>query len=192
VPLLYISYFSYQRLMVVRNFEVLLPFLAIAVGLGAHALFESRIPRALRVGALCAVALALIWNAQFLARADASILNRKDIDTALELNQYVASSSEPLYLAPHARALVDAGHAGKLAGDSHAARYAVVLQNDLIDLLSRPDFSVSLLRANWPGIYEPLPQGPWEVNFSYYPTWKGDPRPLRITTEYYRVLAGQE
>ncbi len=195
VPAIYVSYFVYQRLMVVRNFEVLLPFLAIAAGLGLRELAALRVARPIKIATLLAVALAFSWNTLFLVRADASVLDRKNLDTAAGLRSYVESSRETIFLAPRARELLEtgrlpAGSARKLAADPHDARYVLVLQSDLADLLARPGFSKLDLRANWPGIYEPLPQGPWEVNFSYYPTWRGDPRALRITSEYYCRLAG--
>ncbi len=195
VPTVYVSYFVYQRLMVVRNFEVLLPFLAIAVGLGLRELGAMRGARSFKLAALLAVALAFGWNTIFLLRADASILHRKNLDTAAGLRSFVESSDETVFLAPHARELVKAGRlqagsARKLVLDPHDARWVLVVPGDLADLLASPGFSKLDLRANWPGIYEPLPQGPWEVNFSYYPTWRGDPRALRITSEYYCALAG--
>ncbi len=197
LPLLYVAYFSYQRMMVVRNFAVMLPFLAIAAGIGVHGLHAVIRTRALRISALFVVAAALCWNAVFLVRADLSILKRRSLDMPTALAEFVASTSKPLFLAPNARDLI-AGRApglmseGKIVVDPREAEHALVLPSDLAQLMKRPGFSKLDLRANWPGIYEPLPEGPWEVNYSYYPTWRGDVRPLRITTEYYRVLAGEQ
>ncbi|MEO6710362.1 MAG: phospholipid carrier-dependent glycosyltransferase [Planctomycetota bacterium] len=194
VPALYVAYFCYQRLMLVRNFEVLLPFLAIAVGLGAHALVEIRMPKLLRAGAFLAVALALGWNALFLLRADISVARRGAFDSPARIEQFLRASSEPLFVAPRALASLPASAtaslAAKIVTDPHAAKSALVLPGDLTDLLSQPGFELDNLRANWPQLYRPLPAGPWDVNYSYYPTWRGDSRPLRITTEYYLAVTG--
>ncbi|HTF90241.1 MAG TPA: glycosyltransferase family 39 protein [Planctomycetota bacterium] len=194
VPALYVAYFCYQRLMLVRNFQVLLPFLAIAVGLGVHALAQIRTPKLLRGGAFLAVALALGWNAQFLVRADISVAQRRSFDAPARLEEFIRASNEPLFIAPRALASLSATATAELASkivtDPHAAERAVVLPADLTDLLAQPGFELDNLRANWPRLYQPLPAGPWDVNYAYYPTWRGDSRPLRITTEYYLAVTG--
>jgi hypothetical protein len=196
VPLLYVAYFSYQRLMVVRNFQVLLGFAAVAVGIGAHALWTSTLPRPLRVTLLSAAAVALAWNALFLVHADRTILGRREFDAGAAVREFAAASSSPLFLAPRVRELagIEAGSelARRLADDVKAARYVLVMPADLAAMVARPGFRLEDVRANWPRIYQPLPQGPWEVNYSYYPTWVGDARPLLIAAEYYRALTGEK
>lgn len=195
VPALYVAYFSYQRLMAVRNFQVLLGFVAVAAGLGAHALWRSRAPRPLRATLLGAAGLALAWNASFLAEADRSIVGRREIDQTAELRKFLAASREPVFLAPHAleKAAIDSQSPldAKLALTPADAREVVLwMPLDLTEIVSRQGFHPELVRANWPRIYRPLPAGPWEVNYSYYPTWAGDPRPVVIAAEYYRELLG--
>jgi hypothetical protein len=195
VPALYVAYFSYQRLMAVRNFEVLLGFLAVAAGVGVHALWTSGIPRALRATLLGAAALALAWNVQFLVHADRSILARRELDWGAELRAFVAASRKPLFLAPRARELAaldqHPGLDAKLAFEPREASYVVLMMPfDLTGLVRGPGFRPGNVLANWPRVYQPLEAGPWEVNFSYYPTWAGDPRPVVVTARYYRTLLG--
>jgi hypothetical protein len=196
VPLLYLAYFTLQRVLFVRNLEVLLPFMAVAFGLGVRGGLALGLSRAVRLAGAASLLAALGWNAVFLAQADRSIARRGSVDLPSALADFVASAGEPVFLAPRvlqalgarADALVAAGNA---VTDPRAAREALVLPADLAALVARPGSSAADVRANWPGIYEPLKEGPWEVNYSYYPTWKGDARPLRIATEYYLTLAGE-
>ena len=197
VPLLYVAYFSYQRLMAVRNFEVLLGFTAVAAGVGVHALWHSGVPRLVRGTLLAAAGLSLAWNAQFLLMADRSILSRRELDQGALLRAFIEESRGPLYLAARARELAaidsDAALDAKLAMTPAEARHVVLLMpDDLSRLVARPGFHPEIVRANWPRLYQPLERGPWEVNYSYYPTWAGDPRPVVITSEYYRELLGRE
>lgn len=195
LPCLYLPYFSYQRLLVVRNLEVMLPFLAVGFGLGAHALYAGSGTRARRYLWLAAFTLGLLWNLKFLVHADATVIGRKSIDIRAAVENWVDSNSEPVFLAPAARMLAasrtDAWlETGKLVDDPARASEVLCLPADFVQLLARTHLNIERLRANAPWIYRPLPEGPWEVNYSYYPTWRGDERALVIDSSYYRELAG--
>ena len=195
LPCLYMPYFSYQRLLLVRNLEVLLPFLAIGFGLGMHALLAGAGARGLRRAAALAFALALLCNAQFLLHADATILGRRSINIGATIERWVDASDEPVFLAPTARALTASRTeawlaAGKLVDDPARAKEALILPADFEKMVALPDLPIERVRANRPWIYRPLPEGPWEVNYSYYPTWRGDERALVIDADYYREFAG--
>lgn len=195
LPIGYVAYFSSQKLMSVRNLEVLLPSLAVLFGLGVGALIDAR---RLRPAAwlLCALAAVASLDAlRFLAKADATILGRRDFDSVAAMRDFVEGHDGALFLAPSARSALASDSArwieqGRIVEDAAKAREALLTSEDFFALLARPDLSLDRVRANWPAIYRPLPQGPFEVNLSYYPTWAGDPRPMVVDAEYYRVLAG--
>ncbi|HUR27981.1 MAG TPA: hypothetical protein VM509_07335, partial [Planctomycetota bacterium] len=73
--------------------------------------------------------------------------------------------------------------------DPSLAKEALCLPADLVKLAALAPPKTTRIRANRPGLYRPLAEGPWEVNYSYYPTWAGDGRPLVIDASYYRELA---
>jgi hypothetical protein len=195
LPCLYLPYFGYQRLLVVRNLEVLLPFLAVGFGLGVEALHQEGGALRLRQGLLAVLGLCLLANVQFLVHADATVIGRKSIDIAAAVGRWVDSRDQPVFLAPAARALTssrtnDWVASGKLVLDPALADEALCLPADFEQMSARGDSKAIRVRANRPWIYRPLQEGPWEVNYSYYPTWRGDDRALVIDSSYYRELAG--
>lgn len=193
LPLVYLLYFSSQRVMAVRNLQVLLPLLAVLVAVGAHACWRGARPAPLRALVLAALGLALAWNVWWLVRADRSILRRGSIDRAAEVAAYVRRSPRPVFLGSGLREelgaevvqpLVDEG---LVTLDVAQADEAVLYVRDVP--LSGPSAREHFI-ANRRGTYGLLPSGPWEVNWDYYPSWAGDPRPIIISSRYYRDLAG--
>jgi 4-amino-4-deoxy-L-arabinose transferase-like glycosyltransferase len=193
LPLVYLLYFSTQRVMAVRNLQVLMPLLAVLAAVGMHAcLGGMRSPAAKRL-ALAALGVALAWNAWWLARADLSIVRRGSIDRAAEVAAYVRAAPRPVFLGSGLRdelgaevvqPLVDEG---RVTLDVAQADKVVLYVQDVP--LSGPSAAQRFI-ANRPGTYGLLPSGPWEVNWDYYPSWSGDQRPIVISSRYYRDLAG--
>jgi hypothetical protein len=193
LPLVYLLYFSSQRVMTVRNLQVLVPQLALLAAAGAHSVLGALRPPALKGLALAALGLALAWNAWWLVQADASIVRRRSIDRTAEITAYVRNSPSPVFLGSGLREelgsevvqpLVDAG---LVTLDVAQADEAIVYVPDVP--LSGPGAKEHFI-ANRPGTYGVLPSGPWEVNWDYYPSWSGDRRPIIISSRYYRDLAG--
>lgn len=168
-PLVYLSYMSLQRIMVVRNLLPLGPFLAVLVARGVAFLF-ARLP-ALRTIFASAVALAFAANAFWLFHAAGTIKDRHTDRFVRELAYGIEGRPAERYLL-----------SPRIAGDMRKAR-GVLPANASEDPSATADLmAVTTLEAldpnAWPGNrrqpairrYGPLP-----INLDYYPNWSGDP-----------------
>jgi 4-amino-4-deoxy-L-arabinose transferase-like glycosyltransferase len=191
LPVVYLFYFATQRVMVVRNLQMLLPFLAVFAACGVHALTLALSRPVARRAVWVVVLVGLAWNVAWLVRADSSILRRGEVDRATEIDAFVRASAKPVWLGK--RVLAELGPeraealraAGRIANAANEAERVLVYPFD-IRLADRS--ATARFVANRRGTYELLPSGPWEVNFDFYPSWSGDERPFAISSDYYRSL----
>ncbi|HSM70529.1 MAG TPA: phospholipid carrier-dependent glycosyltransferase [Anaerolineales bacterium] len=171
VPLLYIPYMSLQKVMFVRNYLLLFPFLAILAARGVLAAWYSyplRRYRALRLLIGGGLVLALSINLAWLYSSAKSISTREHVDQTQELHWYLLKNDQTKYYvsAPTYR-FIPAENLNTLS--------------NIVDQPSQADFYMFLShevanpQANRLGTYTPI-FGPFEVNFDYYPSWDGDSR----------------
>lgn len=174
VPAVYFLYMCTQRVMIVRNLLLLMPYLAI---LGARGLVSAAgsIPvRAGQVALGTACALMIVVNGAWLFSATQSIINRDSIDHGRSMSKYLAAHPDDTFffsrgayeaLAPGER---DRENVTKTADE--AERF-MIMTTDL-----------GVWYGNRFSVFE-IVSGPFEVNLDYYPSWKGDPRVFVVDRE---------
>jgi hypothetical protein len=184
-PVLYLLYFSMQRIMLVRNLLVVTPFFAILAARGAVSVWEylkfSRgavtLGLELNLFRACFALLiiaSLVVNGAWLLYAAETIVARHTDRFAREAAAYVAAErAERFFLSPRVRL-----HLGRLGfvefpnvvDDPNHAQQVVFYASEAVKSW-----------MDWPGNRLPLIKtwfGPYEVNFDMYRawTWRGDDR----------------
>lgn len=172
-PLPYLLLMISQRVMIVRNYLVVLPFLAVLASRGVTVLGEALADRpSLRRLPASAAAAALALNTAWLAYAAASITRNAPSRNIQSLADYIAGHRDETFVVTErvARSLEvfgAAGHPNAVRTPSPGAAAAVFYSSEV-----RPR---SLWTANRRR-YTSRWFGPYEVNFDYYPTWAGAER----------------
>ena len=185
--LFYAAFFSTQVVFIARNLLLLLPIFAFASGIGAQLLTSASRPGWLRAGAAAAIAVAIGWNAVDLWRTASSIRALSSPDALLaRTHDYVAARPEtPFHIArPLRTALLEAGYvlpANAAQSDADAAVF----------LFRHSDLQgTNPVLREWPGTRAQTFDwiGPREVNFNYYPTWRGRDRVLILPLAQARSM----
>jgi hypothetical protein len=188
-PLAYLIVCSGMKLMIVRNFLVLFPFMAMAVARGVrvafHGLSEIRSARYVLAGfLLCWIALNTLW----LFRAASTVRLYTTRETVEELADYVQDQGDDRYFfSPLIRYhLKTAGLPDVVSG------YAAGPEStgDTFCVLFLSEYPLERWRANRKGFFERV-IGSHEVNYDYYPTWAGhnyESRVYVISPERARVV----
>jgi hypothetical protein len=171
-PIVYIAYMSRQNLMVVRNYMILIPFVAVfsALGLGwlwAHAK-QSIVFRFLLVGAAFVV---VAFNFGTVAFSAWSIYSPKKGDGGEQLEAYIAENPETaFYLSKQCRNILGEKRISKYPNiateTGHADRY-VFCTYEVIDI------DIWTLMRNVRGRYHAIFGEVDDVNWDYYPVWCG-------------------
>jgi hypothetical protein len=171
-PLLYIALMSFQKMMMVRNFLVVIPFFALFAGRG-FGFLRSRINSyAARTTISAAVVLLLLVNACWLIEAGLSIRDRKKTECVAQLAAYLDRQPDTQFLVSQKVAQALAAHSGKhrcnvTCNPGAGAKTAVLYASEVT------------FRERWVAnrfSYTRKWFGPYEVNFNYYPDWAGDDR----------------
>ena len=175
VPLLFIPYMSLQKVMMVRNYILLFPFLAILFAKGIIVLWNSRFIRTstlARAVIFVGLASALLINYNWLVHAAESIPASATTDRPRELRNYLLTNrATTFYLSPGARGLIDSNELPNVVNDPFRADKFVFVFREVDHPL-----------ANRPNVYDPV-LGPYEVNFDYYPSWMEDGRIIVMPME---------
>jgi hypothetical protein len=168
-PIVYVVYFSVQRVMIVRNLMVVSPFVAVACAAGLAAMVKSIRRRPVRLFAAAAVTAAVAFDLGFTVYAawtireagqtiDYDIIGLRDYMSGHAQTQFDLSRMTRGFLAQ-----LDAGAAGGSA-PAHPDREVVVTCSEEDDeLMKWPANIWNLTLATF---------GPLDVNFNYYPTWE--------------------
>ena len=185
--LFYAAFFSAQVVFIARNFLLLLPMFALASGIGAQLLVSPRRPGWLRAGAAAVIAVAIGWNAVDLWATASSIPALSSPNALLaRTHDYVAARRDtPFHISrPLRTALLDAGYVlpANAAQDEADAAVFLFRHSDL-------QATDAVLR-DWPGTRAQTFDwiGPREVNFNYYPTWRGRDRVLILPLAQARSM----
>jgi hypothetical protein len=185
-PLVYAGYMSLQRVMIVRNDLVLVPFLAIFAAHGGIALVRLLRPPPLRwlfaatlAGLLCVNAAWLVWSAQSIktrgARNDVEQLARyldKHPRQRFRLSRQVAQD----LIARESRAWPN------VIGSGSAGADAAIFYSSEVEQTNWRLWTANRRNYVWTWF------GPYEVNFNYYPSWEGDRRILVMPMRTARRL----
>lgn len=159
-PVLYLAYFSFQKVLIARNLLVLIPFMAVMAARGWGEALR-RLPRPVyRRAFIGTTALFFLLNLAWLASAAASI--RRPGEDLAGLAAYLDSHPKTRFaLSPKAAAALSRPRT-PLADAEQAVLYASEVASERW-LANRRGYA-----AAW--------FGPYEVNFDYYPTWQGRDR----------------
>ena len=178
IPLFYIPYISLQSVMMVRNYLLLFPILAILSARGMAIIWESKLIRSSNIFGYLAISgliLTLAINFKWVYVAARSIRARESIDQTQELRDYLNTNNDTIfYLSDSAKRLLFADNNGRLENlteNPSLTKVYVYLSHEVENPV-----------ANRPGIYNPI-FGPYEVNFDYYPSWDGDSRVIIMPME---------
>ena len=170
---LYVFYFSQQRVMIVRNLLVLFPIVAIWVAEGVHWCL-SRLRRLQGLAEIIIVCLVAGFgaNTYFIAVQSSVIRHRVPVQ----------SDWEKLSTNPE---LEHRDSSGKTQRDQIDNRESIFVQKSKAGQVEQSLFRTDgAKRTNWIAnrahVYRTL-GGPGEVNWSYYPTWRGPARVLLVS-----------
>jgi len=178
IPVLYIPYIASQRVMFVRNYLLLFPFLAIFSARGMKMIWESAAANKytlVRKMLAILVVSALFVNFGWMYTAAYSIQQRNSISIPKRLVEYIqAHPSINYYLSTQIRELepetVWAGMPNVVDRSLGADVYLYLSQE-------YPD-----TQSNRYNQYHVI-MGPYEVDYNYYPTWEGDQRVVAISVD---------
>ncbi len=168
-PLLFLAFFCLQNsAMMVRNYLLVAPFLALLLARAAGALVE-RLPRPwLRAPVFALLAAVAVVNAAFLVSAAESIRHRNLESDMREAIRYLSEGGLRFRLSP------------RLA--QYASKHRLPRGQAKKEGFDRVAF---LARAEGPNPFKWKANDPWqservfgprEVNFDWYPSWGGDDR----------------
>jgi 4-amino-4-deoxy-L-arabinose transferase-like glycosyltransferase len=162
-------YFASLHVFIVRNYLFFLPVIAVLVGLAIDRALERE---KIRVVVLALVAAFVVSGAAQLVRTARTVPGRSDRLVADGVMRVIGESDDGVALSAAARELVrDDIAADAREGGARWGRF-VLLTSDLWD----GAFHVDRWPATERGTYDVI--GPAEVNFDYYPTWRGDDRAI--------------
>ncbi|MGB0646450.1 MAG: ArnT family glycosyltransferase [Bradymonadia bacterium] len=174
VPIAYLVYFSSQRVMIVRNLLVLLPFVAIFCAMGIHECVERWANSRATWGIIFTMGLLNVIHAH---HSVSSLLQPKPVHEAI--SQYISQHPNTHFLPSFA--FKDSPVAPKneeVTWDGHQ-EVKVLFWSD-----QKPK---PLWLTNQPNRYTVV-AGPSDVNWSYYPSWLGSRRLLAVSLEDARAM----
>ena len=184
LPVLYVLYMSGQRVMIVRNYLLLMPFLAVLMGLGLFAVTlatESR--RRLRFLLCTAAVCFIVYNMCVATKSSLGIYGTHTTSARSAIANRVISSPETrFFLSPASLDL--------LGADTASQQTNIVETIDLAEkliFLSNEVKNRGLFIANVPGRYRTVWSGVDEVNWDFYPSWAGKHRVLEVSAKESRL-----
>ena len=186
-PVLYVVFFSIFGMMIVRNLLALGPFFAVLVARGIIFIYQKANYKILRGGLMMLVTFLITINAFWLVFASETIKSGNPNKYFQELGTYLKSHPNTRFSVSNKiwRNLVRMdGEPNQNVIRSHAnkADQAVFLSSEMLN-------KVGMIRApaNRPWLTTTW-FGPYEVNFNYYPGWKGSNRILVVPMKHAHEL----
>lgn len=178
LPVAYLAYMSSQRVMIVRNYLLVLPVLAVLAGVGVQVLVNcSR--RLLRQVLPSMAVVGIVVGLWVFACASRRIEHRICADPGGALIAWLRNQpDEKFCLSPQARRLIQDRllvAPVNVSNDPAHASHFVYLSTEVVER--------SLLPANTFGRYRTVWSAFDDVNWDYYPTWVGSLRILDVSTD---------
>jgi 4-amino-4-deoxy-L-arabinose transferase-like glycosyltransferase len=168
-PIVYLAWFSTQRVMIVRNLLVVSPFIAFLCARGLGELTSLLRHKVLQSALILSAAAILIVNAIFVIHASLTIIESGNTLTydLRGLRDFIRqhASDTAFYLSAPTRDLLRQldPSAADQPNPPHASRQLIVVgSHDDNDTLQWPANIWNLAAVDF---------GPRDVNFNYYPTW---------------------
>lgn len=169
--ILFVLYFSTQKVLIVRNLMLLLPLLALLAAEGFLWITDRRRQMApVAFGVLLVIGMI---NFTWLAKASATIPRYRD-DLPIPASEFPDGAL--IWASASLRERVPIEMRSK---DRKQAQFVLYQSIDI------PDWGSNwmILPANRRGTYRLLSSGPYEVNYDYYPSWDGPARPILVARE---------
>jgi hypothetical protein len=186
LPVIYVLYFSNQRVMIVRNLLFVMPFVAVLAGRGATA--AASLGRPAKYAVFAVLAIVITANYVTLYKFSTTIENRSSIDKTVDIVAYLrANRTTPVYLSPAVRAALgktDLTEVSNLRPRIEDGARVVYSTNEVwAAYLS----GATMKAVNRPGLYTRV-SGPVEVNWDYYPNWSGEVRIMAVSADVARII----
>jgi hypothetical protein len=185
LPTLYSVYFITQRVLFVRNFLIMLPFIAILAARGIFFVVE-KVPREwIRILVLAGVFTGVALNLFWLGRTARLIQNRRTIDHGGNIMSFLEHHPDSTYfLSSDATSFLmetdgEGPQPGNVTETLQEADY-IIFSSD--EVRRHQDWV-----ENQRGTYQVV-SGIYEVNLDYYASWKGDLRVLAVRPEIAREI----
>jgi 4-amino-4-deoxy-L-arabinose transferase-like glycosyltransferase len=170
-PVLYMAFFLLQRLMIVRNFLFLFPFLAVCAARGWAVGVRQAKRSALRLALVAAAAALVAFNAGWLVVSSLGIARRAEISYPSDLAKHIARHPTARFkLTPAADRLLrqsSTPHPPNVVDRLAGADRLIFVSSEIA---GKDAHSSVRLLANRLGLYDVV-SGPYEVNLDYYPFW---------------------
>jgi len=184
VPIFYLLYFANQKVMIVRNLLVLLPFLAILASRGiSYCIIQLVQTKKIRILLSIGICVIILVNLAWLHRAAESISYRAVINHRVNIISYLAAHSNDKYFLSDminemVKSCINVG------------------QINVTDVVEKADYVIFSSdeikpRTKWivnqHGTYK-MVSGINVVNDDYYSTWAGDMRILAVNKDIAKRL----
>lgn len=189
IPFLFFFYINFQKLLIVRNDLLFIPFLVLLSMRGLSFIIEKitlfwatkpRLSLGIKGGFYIIFLLCIGMNFFYLYKQAILIRNRSEKSTALDLQDYLYNTKSVIvYPSPATIAFFSQEKLTKYANITFSpqkATHYLFLSSEYNNLPS-----------NIKGIYTIIPASP-EVNFDFYPNWKGDTRWVLIDIKRQKEL----
>jgi 4-amino-4-deoxy-L-arabinose transferase-like glycosyltransferase len=186
LPVIYVLYFSSQRVMIARNLLFVMPFLAVLAGRGAAA--AASLGRPAKYAVFAVLAILITVNYVTLYRFSTTVESRSTIDKTADIVAYLrANPNTPVYLSPAVRAALgktDLPEVSNLRPRIEDGARVVYSTNEVWAAYRT---GATMRAVNRPGLYTRV-SGPVEVNWNYYPNWSGDARIMAVSADVARMI----
>ena len=184
LPIVYVAYMSMQRVMIVRNYLILMPFFAVFAALGVAALARAARGRPILRYSVFGAALALVaFNLCVATLTSLSIVSPNTTSKSAALEKRLASAPRTkFFLSSACQALLggDPAHrSANVAGSMASADRFIFDSSEVTDWQQ--------LAANQRGRYRTIWARMQEVNWDYYPSWAGNPRVLEVSARALKI-----
>lgn len=184
-PVLYLFFFSLQRVMLVRNLLIVAPFMSVMAARGTMWLWQrakfagdalrstAKITRSLLQACIAiAVGACFLMNANWIIYAAQTVVDRHHTQRFVrEAARYISTEKQSRFLlSPRVRAQLSSTGAQQFANvtiDPAQADYLLFYSSEAFDRKYWPAYTPALTKTWF---------GPFEVNLNYYPYWGGDDR----------------
>ena len=163
LPVVYLLYFSLQKVMIVRNLLIVFPFIAVLASRGIFVSIRLLRYRPLKAVAGTGIVLALALNVAWLSFAAETIHGRKAINHRKNLFSYLIEHPQSsFYLTAGAQEILDLRESQRFSNIYENMEYP-----GFVIFLSGEGRKANRWIANRKGVYKVV-SGPFEVNWDYY------------------------
>jgi hypothetical protein len=177
LPVLFIAYMSMQRVMIVRNYLILLPIIGVLSSLGLAGLLRVSARRPALVLVVVGFALAMIvFNFAVATHSAWTIVHPSRVSRREAIEQRLSTAPKTRFcLSPATRALLEespAFRAANVVSSLDSAERFIFASDEVADH--------NQFLGNQRGRYRTVWARMDDVNWDYYPTWVGSPRLLEV------------